>query len=65
MIISLSHNLYFFMSEFTFTDANFEAEVVKAKGLILVDFWAPWCGPCQAMGPIIEELAKDYGQPAD
>lgn len=44
--------------EITFTDANFEQEVLKSDKVVLVDFWAPWCGPCQMMGPIIEELAK-------
>lgn len=47
------------MSEITFTDQNFEAEVLEEKGPVLVDFWAPWCGPCQSMGPIIEELAEE------
>lgn len=42
-----------------FTDANFEQEVLKSAKTVLVDFWAPWCGPCQMMGPIIEELAKE------
>ena len=46
--------------EHTFTDANFEAEVLKSAVPVLVDFWAPWCGPCQMMGPIVEELAKEY-----
>lgn len=44
--------------EQVFTDANFEAEVIKSDQAVLVDFWAPWCGPCQMMGPIIEDLAK-------
>ena len=44
----------------TFTDANFEAEVLNSDVPTLVDFWAPWCGPCQMMGPIIEELAGEY-----
>jgi len=46
--------------EQTFTDANFKAEVLEAKMPVFVDFWAPWCGPCQMMGPIVEELAKEY-----
>lgn len=42
-----------------FTKDNFEAEVLKSDKPTLVDFWAPWCGPCQMMGPVIEELAGD------
>lgn len=42
-----------------FTDQNFEQEVVKSDKPVLVDFWAPWCGPCQMMGPIVDELAKE------
>jgi thioredoxin 1 len=41
------------------TDQNFESEVLKNILPVLVDFWAPWCGPCQVMGPIVEELAKE------
>ena len=43
-----------------FTDANFQDEVLAAKGPVLVDFWAPWCGPCKMLGPTIEELAGQY-----
>ena len=44
----------------TFTDSNFEAEVLQTKKLNVVDFWAPWCGPCLALGPTIESLAVEY-----
>ncbi|QQS20743.1 MAG: thioredoxin [Candidatus Moraniibacteriota bacterium] len=43
----------------TFTDENFEQEVLKSEVPVLVDFWAPWCGPCQMMGPVIDELAEE------
>ena len=43
-----------------FTDSNFETEVLKSDKLTVVDFWAEWCGPCRAIGPVIEELAKHY-----
>lgn len=49
------------MKPFTFTDANFQQEVIEAEGKVLVDFWAPWCGPCQMMGPVIDEIAAEYG----
>ena len=43
-----------------FTDANFETEVISGDKLTVVDFWAPWCGPCLALGPTIDSLAKEY-----
>ena len=43
------------------TDAQFEEEVLKAKGLVLVDFWAEWCGPCMMLAPTIEQIANEYG----
>jgi thioredoxin 1 len=43
-----------------FTDANFQSEVLDSDQLVLVDFWAGWCGPCRAVGPTIEELAEQY-----
>jgi len=45
--------------EHTFTDANFKTEVLESNVPVFVDFWAPWCGPCQMMGPIVEELATE------
>ena len=42
------------------TDANFDEEVLKASGPVLVDFWAQWCGPCKMIAPVLDELAEEY-----
>src|SRR6266851_3323233 len=41
--------------------SNFESEVLKSNQLVLVDFWAEWCGPCKMLAPVLDEIAKEYG----
>ena len=43
-----------------FTGENYDAEVLKSETLVIVDLWAPWCGPCRVLGPIMEDVAQEY-----
>jgi thioredoxin 1 len=52
----------FFMAVQTTTDANFATDVLQSDKLVLVDFWAEWCGPCRAIAPILDDLATEMSQ---
>ena len=48
------------MADLQLSDASFDTEVVKSEKPVLVDFWAPWCGPCRMLSPLVDELSKEY-----
>ena len=49
------------MTAITLTDATFDSQVLQARGAVLVDLWAPWCGPCLQVAPLLEEIATEMG----
>lgn len=62
IIFTSDRRRYFMASDgiIELSDSNFDLEVIKSETPVLVDFWAPWCGPCRALAPIVEEISTDY-----
>lgn len=56
----LNNKQNFIAMALEFTDSNFQEKVLDSEKLSVIDFWAEWCGPCRAIGPVIEELSKEY-----
>jgi thioredoxin 1 len=54
------YNIKMYNMALELTDSNFQEKVISSDKLTVVDFWAEWCGPCRAIGPVIEELSKEY-----
>jgi len=57
---NLNQTFKIFFMALEFTDANFQSTVLDSDKLTVIDFWAEWCGPCRAIGPVVEELSKEY-----